>query len=135
MRLRTDLCFVSMTKKACLFAAMFFVLALPVGSFAAGGASSGDEPAQRIEVTAKRFSFEPAEITLKKDQPVDLVLTSTDVTHGLRVRELGIDVKAGKGGKSEFRFTPSKTGVFVGQCSVFCGKGHASMKLTVRVVD
>ena len=86
-------------------------------------------------MTAKRFSFEPAEITLKKGQPVDLVLTSQDVTHGLRIRELGVDLKVGKGGKSEARFTPSTTGVFVGQCSVFCGKGHGSMKLTLRVVD
>src|SRR5579864_2697344 len=37
----------------------------------------------RIEVTAKRFTYEPAEITLKKGQPVVLVLKSADVAHGL----------------------------------------------------
>src|ERR1700690_4531084 len=72
---------------------------------------------RHIEVTAKRFAFEPAEITLKKGEPVDLVLKSTDVSHGLRFRELNVDVKVGKGGTSDVHFTPNKTGTFVGHCS------------------
>ena len=93
------------------------------------------EDTQRVSVIAKRFAFEPAEITLKKGQPVDLVLTSTDVSHGLRFRELGVDVRVGKGGKSTVHFTPSKTGTFAGHCSVFCGGGHGTMTLTLHVVD
>src|SRR5258708_492534 len=46
---------------------------------------------RRIEVVAKRFAFEPGEITLKKGEPVVLVLKSTDVAHGLRFRELNLD--------------------------------------------
>jgi hypothetical protein len=42
-------------------------------------------------VTAKRFGFEPGEITLKKGQPVVLVLKSADVPHGLRFRELNVE--------------------------------------------
>jgi cytochrome c oxidase subunit 2 len=90
---------------------------------------------RHIEVTAKRFGFEPAEITLKKGEPVDLILKSTDTSHGLRFRELNVDVKVGKGGTNEVRFTPNQTGTFVGHCSVFCGSGHGSMKLTLHVVD
>lgn len=98
-----------------------------------------DAPAQktprRIEVTAKRFTFTPADITVKKGEPVVLVLTSADVQHGIRVKELGIDIKAGKGQTNERAFTPDKTGTFVGHCSVFCGSGHGSMALTIHVVD
>jgi cytochrome c oxidase subunit 2 len=90
---------------------------------------------KRIEVVAKRFAFEPAEITLKSGQPVVLVLKSTDVAHGLRFRELNLDVKVDKGGTSELPFTPGKTGDFVGHCSVFCGSGHGAMTLTMHVVD
>lgn len=90
---------------------------------------------QRIEITAKRFTFEPGEITLKKGQPVVLVLKSADVAHGIRVRELNVDVKVGKGGTAEVHFTPDKTGDFVGHCSVFCGSGHGSMMFKVHVVD
>jgi cytochrome c oxidase subunit 2 len=90
---------------------------------------------KRIEVVSKRFAFEPAEITLKKGQPVILVLKSTDVAHGLRFRELDLNVKVDKGGTAELPFTPEKTGDFVGHCSVFCGSGHGSMALTMHVVD
>ena len=89
----------------------------------------------RIEVHAKRFSFEPSEITAKKGEPVVLVLTSEDVSHGLRFRELNVDIKAPKGGSKEAQFTPDRTGDFVGHCSVFCGSGHGSMALTLHVVD
>jgi cytochrome c oxidase subunit 2 len=91
--------------------------------------------AQKIEVTAKRFAFEPAEITIKKGQPVVLVLKSVDVTHGIRIRELNVEVKASKGGTAEVRFTPDKAGEFVGHCFVFCGSGHGSMVFKVHVVD
>ena len=90
---------------------------------------------QRIEVTAKRFAFEPGEITVKKGQPVVLVLHSKDTAHGLRFRELNVDVKAGAGGTAEVQFTPEKVGDFMGHCSVFCGSGHGSMMLTLHVVE
>jgi cytochrome c oxidase subunit 2 len=90
---------------------------------------------RRIEVTAKRFAFEPAEITLKKGQPVVLVLNSKDAAHGLRFRELNVDIKVGANGKKEVQFTPDKAGDFVGHCNVFCGSGHGTMTLTLHVVD
>lgn len=90
---------------------------------------------QTIEVTASRFAFTPGEITVKKGQPVVLVLKSADVPHGLRFRELRQDVKINKSGTTEMRFTPDTTGDFVGHCSVFCGSGHGSMTLTLHVVE
>ena len=90
---------------------------------------------RRIEVTAKRFEFTPGQITLKKGEPVVLVLTSADVPHGIRFKELGIEGKVGKSGTTEIAFTPGKTGTFVGHCYVFCGSGHGGMTLTLRVVE
>jgi cytochrome c oxidase subunit II len=89
---------------------------------------------QRIEITAKRFSFTPGEITLKKGQPVVLVLKSMDVGHGLRIRDLGVDMKVKAGQTAEVTITPDKLGDFVGHCSVFCGSGHGSMSITLHVV-
>ena len=94
-----------------------------------------DDSPQRIEITARRFAFTPGEITLKRGQPVVLVLKSVDVAHGLRFRDLNVEVKVGAHGTSEVRFTPQKTGDFVGHCSVFCGSGHGGMALTMHVVD
>jgi cytochrome c oxidase subunit 2 len=90
---------------------------------------------RRIEVTAKRFAFTPGEITLKKGEPVLLVVKSVDVPHGIRIRELGVEVKVPKAGTQEVRFTPDKAGTFVGHCYVFCGEGHGTMTLTLHVVD
>jgi cytochrome c oxidase subunit II len=88
-----------------------------------------------VEVTAKRFAFQPAEITVRKGQPVDLVVKSDDVAHGLRVRELNLDIKINKGATASATFTPDKVGSFVGHCSVFCGSGHGQMTFTIHVVD
>jgi len=90
---------------------------------------------QRVEITAKRFSFTPDEITVKKGQPVTIVLKSLDVDHGLRIRDLGVNVKVKGGQTAEVTFTPDKTGDFVGHCSVFCGSGHGSMKFMLHVVN
>ena len=90
---------------------------------------------RRIEITASQFSFAPGDITLKKGQPVLLVLKSQDVAHGLRVRELNVALKVQEHGTTQVQFTPQKAGDFVGHCFVFCGKGHGSMVLTFHVVN
>ena len=90
---------------------------------------------QRIEVTARRFQFTPAEITLKKGEPVVMVLNSTDTTHGLEVDELGLKTEIHKGKVTELPFTPDKAGTFVGHCAVFCGAGHAGMTLTFHIEE
>jgi cytochrome c oxidase subunit II len=89
-----------------------------------------------IEMTAQRFAFEPNEITVKKGQPVILVIKSKDVVHGLVIEDLGVrttEVKKGEG--TEVKFDPETTGTFEGKCAHFCGKGHGSMKMTVHVTD
>jgi cytochrome c oxidase subunit 2 len=48
---------------------------------------------------------------------------------------LGIEIKVPRGGSTQIQFTPDKVGDFVGHCSVFCGSGHGTMTLTLRVVD
>jgi cytochrome c oxidase subunit II len=89
---------------------------------------------RRVEVTAKRFAFDPNVITIKKGEPVVLVLKSADVPHGLRFRELGVEVKAPKGGTGEVHFTPDRVGDFIGHCYVFCGEGRGTMTLTLHVI-
>lgn len=93
------------------------------------------QDAKRIEVTAKRSSYEPENITLKKGQPVVLVIKSVDVAHGLRFNEFNLNAKVPKGGSTELKFTPDKAGDFVGHCSVFCGSGHGGMTLTLHVAE
>jgi len=117
-----------------------FVRALVVGCLAMGAlALSGFSPTpdapRRIEVSVKKFAYDPAEITLKKGEQVILVLTTEDVTHGLKFKELNLNTRIEKGKPAELAFTPDKAGDFVGHCSVFCGSGHGSMTLTLHVTE
>jgi cytochrome c oxidase subunit II len=101
---------------------------------AASPARAADGP-RRIEVTAKRFEYIPAEITVKKGEPIVLVLHSTDVAHGIKFAELNLKADIGTAGTSELAFTPDKAGTFVGHCSHFCGAGHGTMTLTMHVTE
>ena len=111
----------------CAVASLFLLpRQTPVRAFA--------EPRQ-IEVTAKRFEYIPAEITVRKGEPVVLVLHSEDVAHGVKFADLGLSMDIAKGNSSRLAFTPDRTGTFIGHCSHFCGSGHGSMVLTLRVTE
>ncbi|HEV2136058.1 MAG TPA: cytochrome c oxidase subunit II [Terracidiphilus sp.] len=115
-------------------ALILFCLVFTVAGVGARMAPSSNAP-RRIEITAHRFAYEPDAITLKKGETVLLVLKTLDVNHGLRVRELGLDLKTSKGKPAEELFAPRKTGDFIGHCSVFCGAKHGTMKITFHVVE
>lgn len=108
---------------------------LAFSSLALSGFAPAPDAPRRIDVTVKKFAYTPSEITLKKGEPVVLVLTTQDVTHGLKFKELNLNTKIEKGKPSELAFTPDKAGDFVGHCSVFCGSGHGSMTLTLHVTE
>jgi cytochrome c oxidase subunit II len=117
---------VTKVKPAAFLAVIFFVSGIP--------ASHAESP-RRIEIIAKRFTYDPDVITLKKGEPVVLVLHSIDVTHGIKIDAFNIksdDIKKDK--ETEVRFTPQQTGHFESQCSHFCGKDHGTMKLQIDVV-
>jgi cytochrome c oxidase subunit 2 len=108
---------------------------LAFSSLALSGFAPAPDAPRRIDVTVKKFAYTPSEITLKKGEPVVLVLTTQDVTHGLKFKELNLNTKIEKGKPSELAFTSDKVGDFVGHCSVFCGSGHGSMTLTLHVTE
>jgi len=113
---------------------MLFCLVGIVSAAGVPARPASDAPRQ-IVITARRFAFEPDSITLTKGETVLLVLKSADVTHGLRIRELGLDLKASRSKPGEVLFTPQKVGDFVGHCSVFCGAKHGTMTIIFHVVE
>ncbi len=94
-----------------------------------------EQAAQTVQITAHRFAFVPNEVTLKVNQPAVLVFQSEDVTHGMHFDDLDINATIGKGTGATVKFTPDKTGDFVGHCAVFCGTGHGTMSFTIHVVE
>lgn len=111
------------------------LLGIGLAGFAPISAVSASTAPRRIDVVAKRFSYAPSEITLKKGESVVLVLHSEDVAHGIKFDELGIKTEIEKGKDAEVPLTATRTGTFVGHCSHFCGSGHGSMTLTLHVTE
>jgi cytochrome c oxidase subunit II len=118
-------------KKPIQMLVLLLVLLLSATAMSAGPSAAP----RRIEVTAHRFSYEPSEITLQKGEPVVIVLHSTDVTHGLKIPDLGVLSEVKKGQDAEIALTPTTVGRFQGKCAHFCGKGHGSMIFEVNVVE
>lgn len=80
-----------------------------------------------IKITARQFEFEPTLITVQKDKPVRLLITSADVQHGFAIEELGINKKLKANAVTVVEFTPTRVGRFPFECSVMCGSGHDEM--------
>ncbi|SEK19205.1 cytochrome c oxidase subunit II [Pacificibacter marinus] len=62
-------------------------------------------------------------------------VTGADVIHSWTIPAFGVKQDAVPGRVAELWFKAEKTGTFFGQCSELCGKDHAFMPITVKVVS
>lgn len=85
-------------------------------------------PVKEFRMTAKQFEFEPGTIEVNKGDRVKLIVTSTDVPHGISIPEYDINERLDVGKPVAIEFTADKEGTFTAFCSVFCGSGHSNMK-------
>jgi cytochrome c oxidase subunit II len=83
---------------------------------------------KEIRMTAKKYEYDPAVITVKEGEHVSLVITALDHDHGFKIDALHIDQLLKKGESTTIEFTADTTGTFPFQCSHFCGLGHKGMK-------
>jgi cytochrome c oxidase subunit 2 len=110
----------------------YLLMLLQIGLFSAGRVLAQEE-SKAVEIHARRYTFEPANITIKKGESVRIKLFSDDVPHSLLIKDLGVDQTITKGHPVEIRIAPQQIGDFHGQCGRFCGSGHGRMALTVHV--
>ena len=95
----------------------------------AASASAQDSAApHEIQMTAKKYEFNPSIITVKKGEHVKLVITATDRDHGFRLDAFKINQRLKNGEPTTVEFDASHAGEFPFQCSVVCGIKHHSMK-------
>jgi cytochrome c oxidase subunit II len=69
------------------------------------------------------------------DTTVVLDIKSNDVAHSWWIPKLGGKADAIPGHTNKTWFKATKTGTFGGQCSEYCGSGHAVMSAKVTVVE
>ena len=110
-----------------------------------GEVKPSDEPAQVIEVTAKKYEYSPGEIRVKKGTKIRLKVRALDRTHGLefklypegaaengppglRFAEPQSNWKIEKDQERIIEFVAERAGTYSFKCSLFCGLGHRGMK-------
>ena len=75
------------------------------------------------------------EMVVPVNKVVRVLTTGADVIHAFAVPAFGIKIDAIPGRINETWFKAEREGVYYGQCSELCGKDHAFMPITVRVVS
>lgn len=78
-----------------------------------------------------------AEVVVPVDKVVRLIVTAdpVDVIHAWAIPAFGVKIDAVPGRLNETWFKAERTGIYYGQCSELCGRGHAFMPIAVRVVS
>ncbi len=75
------------------------------------------------------------EMVVPVNKVVHVLVTGADVIHSFAVPSFGIKIDAIPGRINDPWFKATCEGLFHGQCSELCGKDHAFMPITVRVVN
>jgi cytochrome c oxidase subunit 2 len=83
---------------------------------------------KEVNLEAFQYGFSPDPLVVKKGDIVKLDITSRDVTHGVYIKEYGINVTVKKGEPKKIEFLADKEGNFDIVCSVYCGTGHSGMR-------
>ena len=91
-------------------------------------AAPGPAGANPIQMTARKYEFDPAVIKVKQGDHVKLVITATDRDHGIKLAGYNINQRLEKGVPATVEFTADRAGTFPFECSVVCGIGHHKMK-------
>lgn len=74
-------------------------------------------------------------VVVPVDTTVVMQITGADVIHSWAMPAFGVKQDAVPGRLAQLWFSAEKEGIYFGQCSELCGKDHAYMPITVKVVS
>lgn len=74
-------------------------------------------------------------VVVPVNKTVVMQVTGADVIHSWAMPAFGVKQDAVPGRLAELWFKAEKEGIYFGQCSELCGKDHAYMPITVKVVS
>jgi len=107
---------------------------LAAGGSALTWAAPRAPQAVAIEVTAKRFAFQPDRLEVVEGDLITLAVKSADGTHGIEIKKLKLKKEIPRGGSAVMlTFTAPAPGTYEIACSEYCGRGHDDMKATLVV--
>ncbi len=93
-------------------------LAAAVLAAAAPEGWPADQAVASVRLRASRQGFRPARLTLRRGEPVHVVLTTADGEHCFAVDELRIEKRIVPGRETRFDLTPERAGVYAFYCCV-----------------
>jgi heme/copper-type cytochrome/quinol oxidase subunit 2 len=132
-----------------LLVSLLMAAMLPLTSSTVAGPANASpsetEGVRVIEVTAKKYEFNPSPIRVKQGTRVQLKITATDHAHGFRIKPFpdGVDTKGNAGlvfsspqdcqkiekGQTEIvEFVAQTPGTYPFKCCTRCGWHHRAMK-------
>ncbi len=74
-------------------------------------------------------------VVLPVGKTIVVQVTASDVIHAWTIPSFGVKQDAVPGRLAELWFKAEKEGTYFGQCSELCGKSHAYMPITVKIVS
>ena len=74
-------------------------------------------------------------VVVPVDKVVVMTVTADDVIHAWTIPAFGVKQDAVPGRLAQLWFKAEREGIYFGQCSELCGKDHAYMPITVKVVS
>ena len=92
------------------------------------------QPGEHAYLQASQFQFQPI-LELERGRSYRLLISSTDVQHGLSLQPINYNFQVLPGYLYIVRITPEDTGEFPLICNEYCGLGHHVMTGQIRVVD
>ena len=107
---------------------------LLLGAVTIGLRAAAQPEEQVIKILARKFTYTPNKLTLKKGVPVVLELTTADVLMGFNAPDFDVRADIIPGQTARVRLVPDKVGTFTFLCDIFCGSGHETMNGTITVV-
>lgn len=91
-----------------------------------GAAIVAPPPGSDVYLQANQFAFRPV-LQLQRGETYRLLVSSTDVQHGLSLQPVNLNFQVLPGYLYVIRITPTETGEFPIICNEFCGLGHHVM--------
>ena len=76
----------------------------------------------------------PPTLYVPLGEKVRYTITSNDVVHAIWIPAFMIQMQNLPGVTNHLQFTAKKLGTYPGRCNLFCGRNHAQMLFTVKVV-
>ena len=113
----------------------FWTYDYPDNGFSFDSLMLQDADRKKLNPEPPRLLAVDNEVVVPVNKVVRVQVIGADVIHAFAVPSFGIKIDAVPGRLNETWFKATREGVYYGQCSELCGKDHAFMPITVRVVN